>query len=73
MYALMAEFGISVQDFVDEIVSASTSSDASRHSEETAVAGMQTNAEYQYMDNFTDEDFKGSGECTLAMWIGWCI
>ena len=75
------QFGTSLQEFVDEIVSASISGDASRHSGETAVAGMQADAEYQYMDNFTDEDFKGSGErmwpmcalCTYELMQTWNV
>lgn len=68
-YVQLSQCSSSLQDFVDQIVSASTSSNVSRHSGEETVAGVQTNAEYQYMDNFTDEDFKGSGEYTQPMCI----
>ena len=54
----------SLQDFVDQMVSASTSSNVARHTNEESAAMTQTNAEYQYMDDFTDEDFQAPGEYT---------
>lgn len=55
-----------LQDFVDQLVTASTSSNVARHSSEESAARTQTNADYQYMDEFTDEDFQVPSEYTQS-------